>query len=139
MKKFLICLVVPFLFGSCTDDPKITPPWEGRWSLVEVTGGFAGVEDAYPNGIIVWEFDTNHNRMYVENTNTSDALEDFLPTGEYDFDVATNEENPELCALKAIVNNQDFGCLVQTGNTLYLSQAYADGYELRFERPVPQN
>lgn len=134
--RFLLLLITPFLLAmSCDDDPSNDTP-SGTWSLVHVTGGFAGVDEEFPEGAVTWKFGNfNGNRkVTVVNNNPEDAeAEDFFDTGVYNYRYVDNAL-PNSCQHTTEIDGINFGCQNQSGQTLILAQTEADGYTLTFKK-----
>jgi hypothetical protein len=55
--------------------------------LINVTGGFAGIDDAYEKDVIIWGFNPYDQELTVTNTNIELIIYDGFPTGVYDYQV----------------------------------------------------
>ncbi|WP_431133263.1 hypothetical protein [Psychroserpens mesophilus] len=96
MKKHIyIFLLVVFTFSCNNNDDHCSshsdPTLYGTWSLINVSGGFAGVNQDFEAGIITWTFDNQSQELTIINTNT-EAVFDGYPSGVYDFQVLTPED-----------------------------------------------
>ncbi|WP_040280632.1 hypothetical protein [Psychroserpens damuponensis] len=137
IKKIVLLLVLAlavFTFSCGSDDDVLNinePTLEGSWSLVNVFGGFAGIDDDYENGIIVWDFNLETQQVTVTNTNMEVVIFDGLPTGVYDFEVLITEEDRIL-----VIDFFSFNLSVLTAHEFILDQgAYTnDGFQLTFNR-----
>ncbi|WP_053976426.1 hypothetical protein [Mangrovimonas xylaniphaga] len=130
-------LLIAFLFFSslyscCNsdDDHTNTNTLEGSWNLVRVTGGFAGVDDEFEPGLIVWDFNTSSTTITVTNNNTGNTIYDGLPTGTYSYNLSTTEEG-EYITVENMLNGQ----LNISGNQMTLDDnVAADGFLLTFNK-----
>ena len=135
MKKFIFLnLVCVLLCLSCTqdDDAPITNQLEASWSLINVSGSFAGIDQDIPVGIIVWTFNTTDDTVTIVNNNTDEEITDFFESGTYTYHFVNNEEQTEECSESLFVDEIDFGCQNITGNTMVVSNVWVDGYQLTF-------
>lgn len=137
MKKlrFLLLLLSPLLLAfQCDDDPSDDTP-AGTWSLVNVSGGIAGVNHDFPEGMITWKFrlENGGSTVTVTNNNTDAEAEDFFDTGVYNYRYVDNTI-PNSCEHTTEIDGIDFGCQRQRGNSLTLTQQSSDGYTLKFHK-----
>ncbi|KGO91252.1 hypothetical protein [Flavobacterium subsaxonicum] len=140
MKKALFLLVLAgtaFATGCSKDDdsPKVYDyqNYDGMWVLAHVSGSIAGIDHDY-DGSIIWNFDTEHHILSVVNNDADETVEDFLESGTYTYSFDANTVTPETCAETFNAGNLDFGCFVNNGNTIVLTQNESDGYVLTFNR-----
>jgi len=136
MKKLKLLFVLPLftLFLSCSNNNQETaaPTLAGQWKLVNVTGGFVGVNDNFPAGQITWNIDTANNSVTVVNNNTNPDAQDILETGVYSYTLAPDPN--AICPNTFNVNNLDLGCYTVSDNELIITYDYADGFRLRLIR-----
>jgi len=136
--RLLLVLLPALIMTGCEED-NATPmnyqqeAAEGEWNLVNVSGSIAGVNQDFAPGTIAWTFNEN-GTVTVVNNNTNEQAEDFFDTGTYDYSFVANEDNPQACAIVLEVDNINFGCQTINGDELVLSQVWADGYQLTFEK-----
>ncbi|WP_299548426.1 hypothetical protein [Seonamhaeicola sp.] len=142
MKRKILILATIFLtITSCNlsddgnNEPTVITLY--HWNLINVSGGLAGVDNDFEVGDIVWNYDQFTNKLYVENLNPDDMIEDGLDTGTYDFlifDVATN--------LFTVLDGNEFGEIYnsETDNTILIidqnslsTGAGADGFIFTFK------
>jgi len=136
MKKIYALLVLPLLamtLSSCNDnDETPAPTIAGQWKLVNVTGGFVGVNDNFPAGQITWNINTDAHTVTVVNNNTNPALQDILESGIYNY---TLDPDPNsVCPNTFNVNNLDLGCYTVSNTEMVITYDYADGMTLRLIR-----
>lgn len=134
----LVFFSVIFLFTSIgcsndddtTSDPDInTSELNGTWNLVNVNGGFVGIDHDFSTGTIVWVFNDTNTTVTITNNNTDDAIEDLLPTGTYDYTVVTIGDNLEL-----IVDSVNRGNFEITMNQFTIVEQPRDGFRFTFGR-----
>ncbi len=152
--KFTIFVVILAFFVSCTDEldtnslenPKsrrteIFNPLEGCWSLVNVSGGFAGTNTNFPKGWITWDFNTANQTITIVNNNLFEApLYDGLESGTYNynntltFTSCGNETTP------INIINQFESCYAITNDTLTINNnQIADSFTLTLVRVNDNN
>ncbi|WMI68840.1 hypothetical protein [Mangrovimonas sp. YM274] len=134
MKTQLLIALLFFssLYSCCNsdDDNANTNNLEGSWNLVRVTGGFAGVDDEFEPGLIIWDFNTSNTTITVTNNHTENTIYDGLPTGTYNYNLSTTEEG-EYITVENMLNGQ----LNISGNQMTLDDnVTADGFLLSFNK-----
>lgn len=136
--KHFICVVFLCVIIGCSSDDDVTPvnpPSNpsgliGIWNLVNVTGGFSGINDDFEKGVIVWDFDDTKKRVEVTNNNAANSsTEDLFPTGVYTFSIVTINGNKEL-----IVNERNLGNFEITTNEFIVDEQFKDGFRYTFRR-----
>ncbi|WP_159025454.1 hypothetical protein [Aquimarina sp. Aq78] len=137
MKHFIYIVFLFAMIGCSGDDdgnpvdPAPNPSGlTGIWNLVNITGGFAGVNENFEKGIIVWDFDDTKKRVEVTNNNAaSSSIEDLFPTGTYTFSIVTIDGNKEL-----IVNDRNLGNFEITTDEFIIDEQFKDGFRYTFQR-----
>lgn len=131
-----IIMIALLLRSCCTRDNGnlLDNTLNGKWHLVQVSGGFAGFNHLYEPGTISWEFNTADNSLKVINTNTDKSLEDLFETGNYSYDTTANRATPELCEKVILLNDIDYGCFEIENKRLIISQIETDGYYIKLIR-----
>ncbi|PKV51203.1 hypothetical protein ATE84_3277 [Aquimarina sp. MAR_2010_214] len=137
MKHFIYIVFLFAMIGCSGDDDgnpgdPIPDPsgLAGVWNLVNVTGGFAGINQDFKKGTIVWNFDDTKKRVEVTNNNpTSASTEDLFPSGNYTFSIVTINGNKEL-----IVNDRNLGNFEITTNEFVVDEQFKDGFRYTFQR-----
>jgi hypothetical protein len=136
--KHFIYVVFLFVMIGCSgdDDSNLVDPTQnpseltGVWHLINVTGGFAGINDDFEKGVIVWDFDDTKKRVEVTNNNAANSsTEDLFPTGIYTFSIITINGNKEL-----IVNERNLGNFEITTNEFIVDEQFKDGFRYTFQR-----
>ena len=138
MRKGILYAVLGLLvvFVGCSDDDESQPdPLDGAWSIINISGGFAGIDDDYTQGDVVWNFDTTASKIFVQNNNPSNTIYDGLDSDEYPYTILTVGKEMYLQ-----INGQEFGRMSLTQNTMSLNQNFfstgngADGFVLLFAK-----
>ena len=142
LKLMLLLLYIPVAFSCNNDDDNNQPSnqeFEGTWKLINVSGGFGGVDHDFEEGIITWTFNSQNETIVVVNNNPADVY-DGLGTGEYTYDFVPNDITT-ICAESFEAQGpgdaetvSNFGCMAITGNDMTLSMAEADGFLLTFKK-----
>tara|TARA_R110002033_G_scaffold40_3_gene651 strand:- start:2456 stop:2875 length:420 start_codon:yes stop_codon:yes gene_type:complete len=89
----------------------------GTWSLINVSGGFAGIDEDFEKEAIVWKFDTKDGTLIVANNDGSNAINNGLPTGTYTYSVL---QEKDLFYLE--VNDKEIGEIAIDKSQLVLDQ-----------------
>ncbi|MFK7833260.1 MAG: hypothetical protein AB8B52_08290 [Winogradskyella sp.] len=135
MKTRLFTLIVVLFLFSCNNDDDAAqnsePTLIGPWSLVNVSGGFAGIDDDFEVGLITWDFNENFLEFTVTNNNTTNVIFDGLPSGTYNFQVlSTTGEDSQL-----VTETFSYEITTLTSSQLVLDEGIAfDGFLLTFSR-----
>lgn len=134
MKKILLPAIAALCYISCSDSDDSSPQESlaGDYTLVNVSGSIAGVNNNFDPGVIRWHIDGENQSLAVINNfdDNNGSIEDFMETGSYTFE-ATADETAGQCPYKYLADENDLGCLsVAEDGTLTFTQPYADGYIL---------
>ncbi len=136
--SILIAFLSLITISNCTinNDENYNPQvYKTYWHLVNVSGGFAGVNNDFDLNKIVWFFDETENTLKVTNTNSTD-VEDGLDTGTYPYTLITGDNN----MLFLSINSNEYGFLDISETQLIIDQNIttngtgADGYIYTFRR-----
>lgn len=139
---FILLLALPFCMSCNNDDdngsdPIVTDPLHGKWTLININGGFAGTNTDFDEGVIVWDFNVTTETIVVTNNYTGEAY-DGLDSGTYPYELVPNTVTMEQCSHALEVTHdgmvENFGCHTIDGSTLTVSQIGADGFELTFKK-----
>jgi len=76
IKTSILCCLLLFLI-SCEDEEENIDPIIGSWSLIQQTGGLAGIDENYAPGEIVWTF--SEDSLFIEGSSM------FIPEGESSY------------------------------------------------------
>ncbi|MDL5513473.1 hypothetical protein QSE00_16725 [Arenibacter sp. M-2] len=128
--RFLVLIFV--LHGCSTEStPEKKDKVSGTWNLMNVSGGFAGVDEDFEKGKIIWEFDTKDGTLLVTNNDESGALYNGLPTGTYAYSILQGKDQDYLQ-----LNDKEVGGIDVAKSQLVLDQnntssgSGADGFVL---------
>lgn len=139
-KSILIVLSCFFIFSNCSvnnSDSTPTQKVEYLWHLVNVTGGFSGIDEQFSVDTVVWVFNEDAKILTVENNNDDDSIEDGLDTGTYNYSVLAIDNITYL-----IVDDNELGSFTSDFETLTINQniistgSGADGFIYEFKREV---
>lgn len=133
LSSYLIVFIL-VLFGCNSDDDSqqnTDSALIGTWSLVNVQGGLAGVDDSFAIGTITWSFNENNSLLTVTNNNTTTVIYDGFSSGTYNYQLLThNDGNPSV-----IINSFEYNITTLTASQLILDEGVtADGFLLTFSR-----
>lgn len=136
--KILVLLVVGFCgaIASCNDDdPTQASTINGTWNLKNISGGIAGINDDYNQGIIKWIFNSQSLTLTVENNNSQNTTYDGFESGIYNYSILESGGDSYL-----IAEDIEFGGYTVTENNLIIDQnktligTGADGFIIELER-----
>ncbi|MGV3459108.1 MAG: hypothetical protein ACO1N9_01510 [Flavobacterium sp.] len=108
-------------------------PTGDSWSLINVSGSIAGVSHNFPVGQITWTFNENAT-IDVVNNNPDQNLEDFLDSGNFTYGFIPSEMPTNTCSEDLFVWCFVLGCQNIDGDTMTITQQFADGYTLTFRK-----
>ena len=96
MKKISLLLLSIVIISGCTlksdsNNDIIIPPSQRSWHLINVYGGIQGVNNNFDLEEIIWKFYEDSGTVTVTNNNTNDNLEDGLDSGNYSYQLITND------------------------------------------------
>nr|WP_321229543.1 hypothetical protein [uncultured Psychroserpens sp.] len=135
MKKYIYVLLVTFFVLSCNNDDDRSsnnePTLNGSWSVINVIGGLAGIDDNYEEDVIVWNFDEQTQELTVTNNNVELVIYDGLASGIYSYEVLIEDENTSLI-IDGII--YDLSILTETSLVLDEGAFTSDGFQLTFSR-----
>ena len=126
------------LLASCSKDDTNNIPQEellkGTWSLKNLSGGFAGLDENYADGIITWTFNSQNQTIIIDNNEPSSKSFTF-DSGTYNYSII------EISGQKYLkIENDEYGGLTIITNNLTIDQnkissgVGADGFILKFEK-----
>jgi hypothetical protein len=97
-KQMKVYAIIPFLglifaLNGCSTDgtPENNDKLNGTWSLINVSGGFAGVDEDIEKGEIVWKFNAGEETLVVSDNYGSNDHYYGLPIGTYTYSVLEGE------------------------------------------------
>lgn len=137
MKAILSILIVICCSVGCqqSDDCNDNDQICGEWNLVQVSGGFAGVNDSFDAGTILWIFQANSHQLKVENNHTGNSLYNGLATGTYSYEIIALNDKQFIT-----INNEEMGQITLEQSNMIIDQnsttqgAGADGFILSLKR-----
>lgn len=136
MKSTILFLLLIVTLTSCSNDDTpilINDPnsEESSWTMTNIYGGFAGIDDDYESGEIIWNFDKEAQVLTVDNSIGDDApITSGLDSGNYDYHVESEEEIDYL-----FIDGYNSGEYTVDSDTLIIDQdAGADGFRFTLER-----
>ena len=135
MKTTFYTLIFTLLLFSCNIDDdtqkNCEPTLNGSWSLVNVLGGLAGINDDFEVGLIIWDFNQENLELTVTNNNTVDVIYDGFPSGTYDYEIITQTNGDT----SLIINTISYSITTLSSSQLVLDEGVAaDGFLLTFSR-----
>jgi hypothetical protein len=138
MRRSLIPFVLSvftLLVGCSSSDSSEKDPIDGIWDVHNISGGFAGINDDYPQGTIIWSFDAQTSNLTITNNNTNNTIYDGFESGEYPYTILHIDKT-----LYLQVNGQEFGGVVISQNELVINQnitstgSGADGFVILLKK-----
>ena len=120
---------------NCNDaeDENQAENLNGIWSIKNISGGIAGIDDNYETGIITWTF--NNQILIVENNESQGNIYSGFESGTYNYSINEINGNNYI-----IINNDEYGGYTFSINNLTINQnetsngSGADGFILRLVR-----
>lgn len=134
-----------FIFFACqenkpetNDRKKSNNDLEGSWTLVNVSGGFAGINNNFQLGWILWRFNPTTQLLSVENNNPMEnPLHDGFETGNYSFSTTTTPSRCQNNFQSLKVGEFYERCYRISNNELIINDNIAaDGFQYKFIRFV---
>lgn len=120
--SFLVFTVL-FLLTACKKELNpvyqnhaSTATLEGKWNLIRVYGGIAGIDENHNAGEIEWTFNSSNNTLTVNNTVGSSNYYS-LPSGTYNFQQISNSNQHYL-----VINANELGQFIFTGNQIRIDE-----------------
>ncbi len=139
MKKqgFIFCIMMSMVLVGCADTHSSLEedPVQGTWNLLHISGGFAGLDQDFEKGAIVWEFDAAEKSLTVSNNAPVDAMYSGLATASYMYSVFVANGSSYLK-----INDVEFGGIALFNSKMVVDQnlgsqgSGADGFVLVLER-----
>jgi hypothetical protein len=129
--KFVVLLFAAVLvLSGCDDDETLPqePTINGTWHLKNVSGGFAGVDEDFSRGEVIWTFDEESSVLTVENNSKETFIG--LASGVYSYSVSEVEGDEVL-----FIDEGEFGILTIAKTEMAIDQGLAsDGFLFNFQR-----
>lgn len=122
-------LLISALCVGCSNDDNKTSILNGKWDLVNVSGGLLGVDQDFEKGTIVWDFNESDQTVTISNNNELQDVYDGLPSGTYPYNVSAPADADVL-----IVNEINLGLIDLKMNSFTVEELAIDGIKLSFTR-----
>ncbi|MBU2905076.1 MULTISPECIES: hypothetical protein [Arenibacter] len=112
-----LCLI--FVLNGCSTDSthEKNDKVSGTWNLINVSGGFAGIDEDFEKGEIVWKFNAKDGTLIVANNDGSNPIYNGFPTGTYTYSVLEEKDQFYL-----EINDKEIGGIVVAKSQLVLDQ-----------------
>lgn len=134
-KLILSLALLLSIFSSCNDDNQIfaVTDIDGEWSLVNISGGEAGVNTDFAEGLIKWTIDGE--LLTIVNNNPSSDY-DAYESGNYSISVIENDE-----AFYLVFDGREYGKIILfSNNEMTIDQndrtynTFNDLFQLKFKK-----
>lgn len=138
-KISILCCVLFFLI-SCEQDEENINPITGSWNLIQLTGGFAGAQQNYNPGDIVWTFDEDILTIEDNLTNIEDERQYVLIEHENSLFMDFNGDESIFGDFFFYTEINDNEMIINQGNARTIiendtvSTGIADGFIYSFEK-----
>jgi len=131
MKRFCILLLSIVILSCSNDDDTATREQglQGTWNLVNVSGGFSGINEDIDRGVIVWDFNETTNMVTITNTIMDNPFNTILPSGTYSYSVVAPADTDTL-----VINEVNYGAIEIENTVFSIAESFSDGLVFRFER-----
>ncbi|MBQ4819245.1 hypothetical protein [Aquimarina sp. MMG016] len=133
---FIPILFLFIIFGCSNDDDNSNNPFSfeinGVWNLINVQGGFAGVDQDFEKGTIIWTFNESTKMVTIANNTTITGVYSGLASGTYPYSI---NALANTSALELIVNENSLGTLALVTPLIFtVDDQPLDGFKITFER-----
>ncbi len=107
----------------------------GTWTLITISGGFAGINENFQPNVITWQFSENNQLITVINNNPpTNAIYDGLPAGNYNYNNTIQVNCGNETVPLNIINSFE-SCYSISNDTLVINNnQIADGFKLTLVR-----
>jgi len=132
---YVLLMVIVLCSCSNEDDTTVTDVLnptssiQGTWNLINISGGFAGINQDFEKGTIIWDFDESNGMVTITNNSTITGVYDGFASGTYTFSIVAPADIETL-----VVNDISLGFLTAITDNFSVSQQFRDGFQIRFER-----
>jgi len=114
----IFSLVIMSVLGCSTDNPgENNDGLSGTWYLINVSGGFAGIDNDFEKGKIVWKFNPKEETLIVANDDNSNSIYKGLATGTYTYAILQEKDQSYLQ-----INDMEFGEILAAKTQLVVDQ-----------------
>jgi ABC-type oligopeptide transport system substrate-binding subunit len=131
MKKlFLLIIVCALSLSSSCDNDDINNSKTETWFLVNISGGFAGINNDIEKGTVIWTFNRQDSILKIENYN-DDVIA--FGSGTYSCSILNSNNKNYLS-----IEGNEFGGMITSGSELIIDQnmqsegSGADKFRFRF-------
>lgn len=114
MKKLPLIIISLFILSSCTTNDDNTAMTE-KFNLVNVSGGFAGINENFVRGEIIWIFNEQNGTLVVEKNvqNTFSGLSE----GNYSYSFKNINDKQYI-----FINNIERGSVTNQTNSMVINE-----------------
>lgn len=105
------------------------------WDLINMSGGFIGINQDYSSNIIKWAFDANNSILTITNNDPKNSSYNGLKQGKYQYKIHRTKGESYL-----FIENSEYGIFILDKNTLLINQnktimgTFSDGFIYKFIR-----
>lgn len=118
MNALGIAVLFLMLLGACENKTELDQEDPGgSWNLINVSGGFAGIDETFEKGDITWSFDDGASTLTVLINEDSNALFTGLPEGTYTYSILEVSRKQYL-----IIDAIERGRLTYADNQMVLNE-----------------
>jgi hypothetical protein len=133
----IFCFIIMFVFNGCSADSAAdNNDWlSGAWNLINLSGGFAGINNDFEKGRIVWKFNPKDETLIVANNDDSTSIYKGLATGIYTYAILKDKDQSYL-----ELNDKEYGGIIDSRSQLVIDQnsttsgSGADGFVMVLAR-----
>jgi len=131
--KIVCAFLILIFICSCTDNDDSNATIE-KWNLINVSGGFAGIDLTIEKGEIIWTLNEHDSILDIEN-NYRGTFVVSLPTGRYSYFVEEINNTSYIT-----IDRDEYGGIDILGNQIVIDENIsstgtgADRFVFRFER-----
>jgi hypothetical protein len=123
MKPIVVLTAILALSLFSCKEQSISTEFEGRWDLVNYSGGFAGVNEDVAKDSYTFTFTSE--TVTVKNNHDSFV---WIAEGTYSYSISGDEDE------SLIINDQDLGLFIKTGAKFTVDQRADDGFKYVFSK-----
>lgn len=127
---FLLIIICSLNLSSSCDNDDVNNSKTETWFLVNISGGFAGINNDIEKGTVIWTFNPQDSILKIENNN--DDVSGF-DSGIYSYSILNANNKNYL-----VIEGNEFGGMITSGNELIIDQniqfegSGADKFRFRF-------
>ncbi len=107
----------------------------GHWNLINIKGGFLGLNEDYKPGDVKWTFNSKNSTLSIEDNISKGVSYDIIKPGDYHYYILNKKGISYL-----FIEDFEFGHIIRIKNTLKIDQGnttsgpLTDGYVLTFKK-----